>query len=435
MKVLWLCNQPLPAMCTHLGVESNYGGSWMVALSGELAKQPDLELTVISTRRKIAGRAKHREPNGVTHVVLPELLGRSEGILRRQELREQVSRVWPALAAESALQACAAEIAQLRPDVIHVFGTERFWGKIATLTSVPCVVHVQGILTAYQKFWWFQMPWWERLFHPEMWIKWLQFSAAAMKEREIYLINRRFFGRTDWDREELRKLNPWAAYLFMHEAIRPAFFAKRWLLAACRRRRLFSTSSPFLWKGGRMLIRAFAAVRRRHSDAELRVAGVDARHPIGRQLIRLARRLGVSDALRLLGQQSAESIVAEMQRSHVFFLASAIENSPNSLFEAQAVGMPVVATSAGGVPSYVADGRTGLLCPVGDHEAMAAQAERLFADDALTERISLAAREQARGFHHPELVAREQVRCYRELSAAGKITSIDAPLASGTFHS
>ncbi|MBI2513173.1 MAG: glycosyltransferase family 4 protein [Opitutae bacterium] len=431
MKVLWLCNQPLPAMCEHLGVPSNYGGSWMVALSGELAKLPDVELMVISTRRKIAERREHREPNGILHVVLPELVDSSAGLLRHHIVRQQISRVWPGLAAESALRACVAEIQRWMPDVIHIFGTERFWGEVAACTEVPCIVHIQGILTAYQKFWWFQMPWWERLQYPAFWIRWLQFSAAAKKEREVYLVNRRFFGRTDWDRERLRELNPWAEYVFMHEAIRPAFFVRCWRLAECKRFRLFSTSSPFLWKGGRTLLHAFALVRARHPEAELRVAGVNAGHPIGRQLVRLAKKLGVADGLHLLGQMDAAGIVAEMLRAHVFVLASAIENSPNSLFEAQAVGMPVVSTMAGGVSSYVEEARTGLLCPVGDSRTMAAQIVRLTGDDAIAQRIAAGARTQAHDCHHPVTVARRQLESYRRL-AERRIPPIAGAPASST---
>ena len=61
----------------------------------------------------------------------------------------------------------------------------------------------------------------------------------------------------------------------------------------------------------------------------------------------------------------------ELRRAHVFAISSYIENSPNSLCEAMQAGMPCVATYAGGIPSLVEDGRTGLLFPPGDAPLLA----------------------------------------------------------------
>jgi glycosyltransferase involved in cell wall biosynthesis len=61
-----------------------------------------------------------------------------------------------------------------------------------------------------------------------------------------------------------------------------------------------------------------------------------------------------------------------LSASDIFVLASDWEGHPLSVMEALAAGLPVVATSAGGVPELVADRVTGILVPPGDVRALAA---------------------------------------------------------------
>ena len=74
----------------------------------------------------------------------------------------------------------------------------------------------------------------------------------------------------------------------------------------------------------------------------------------------------------------------------LFVLPSLWEGFGIALVEAMALGVPVLACRAGGVPEIVTDGQTGLLVPPGDVDALAAGLWRLLSDDAL--RGSLAAK-------------------------------------------
>lgn len=84
----------------------------------------------------------------------------------------------------------------------------------------------------------------------------------------------------------------------------------------------------------------------------------------------------------------AERMVEQYRLANVFVCPSSIENSPNSLGEAQLIGCPVVASYVGGVPDMVENGRTGLLYRFEETEMLAAAICRIFGNDDLAKSLS-----------------------------------------------
>ncbi len=96
--------------------------------------------------------------------------------------------------------------------------------------------------------------------------------------------------------------------------------------------------------------------------------------------------------LRMLGFISNPAELADHYRAADLYLhATRADNSPIVVLEALACGTPVVASDVGGVPELVEPGRTGWLAPVGDAQALAAQAARLLLDADQRSRFSEAA--------------------------------------------
>jgi N-acetyl-alpha-D-glucosaminyl L-malate synthase BshA len=107
----------------------------------------------------------------------------------------------------------------------------------------------------------------------------------------------------------------------------------------------------------------------------------------------LARRLGVEDRVRFLGQRdSAESLLA---MADLFLLPTELESFGLSALEAMACGVPVIGTDAGGLPEVVCSGETGVLLPVGDVEAMARTALEILGDPDRRRAMGAAARRRA----------------------------------------
>src|SRR5258708_19667723 len=94
-------------------------------------------------------------------------------------------------------------------------------------------------------------------------------------------------------------------------------------------------------------------------------------------------------------------MVIQLSRAQVFAISSYIENSPNSLCEAMQVGLPCVATYAGGIPSLVEHEKTGLLFPTGEAPLLADAILRIFRNEDLAGRLGRAARTEASHPHSP----------------------------------
>jgi len=110
-----------------------------------------------------------------------------------------------------------------------------------------------------------------------------------------------------------------------------------------------------------------------------------------------ARGLGLDDALKLHGAVPVARLREELSRSDLLLQPSEVdpegrcEGVPNSILEAMAVGLPVVATQHGGIPEAVVDGETGVLVP--EHEPAAlARAVIGLADPARRQRLGAAGR-------------------------------------------
>jgi phenylacetate-CoA ligase len=85
----------------------------------------------------------------------------------------------------------------------------------------------------------------------------------------------------------------------------------------------------------------------------------------------------------------------------LFVSSSAVDNQPNTLLEASAVGLPIVATAVGGVPEMVHDGVDALLTPPDNPIALAEAILRILHEPGLAERLSQAAIANAQRFTWP----------------------------------
>ena len=96
-------------------------------------------------------------------------------------------------------------------------------------------------------------------------------------------------------------------------------------------------------------------------------------------------------AVRFEGHLSQAQVAHAIRRGRLFVLNSSYEGLPHIVLEAMAIGVPVVATAAGGTPETILDGRTGVLVPVGDTRALEQALAELLVDEMRRKDLAAAA--------------------------------------------
>ena len=105
----------------------------------------------------------------------------------------------------------------------------------------------------------------------------------------------------------------------------------------------------------------------------------------------------MADAVRFTGRLEIADMVRLYQSADVVLNPSRADNTPNSILEALACGVPVVSTNVGGVPFLVEHGRTAWLVPPDDTDAMAAAALHVLRDPVLQRELVESGLRLARG--------------------------------------
>ena len=160
-------------------------------------------------------------------------------------------------------------------------------------------------------------------------------------------------------------------------------------------------------KGTRYLIRAFAAVARRHPDCNLVIIGDG---PLRRPLHALTKTLQLERRVQFLGALPHAQVVAQMRGAAMLVLPSVhtitgrVEGLGMVLLEAAATGVPVVASRVGGIPEGVIDGHTGFLVPERDVDALSGRMSDLL--DQPETRLQMGV--QARAFVERQFELRRQ---------------------------
>ena len=127
----------------------------------------------------------------------------------------------------------------------------------------------------------------------------------------------------------------------------------------------------------------------------------------------LADDLGVADRIHWAGHR--RDVPALLPAFDLYIQPSLHEGMPNTILEAMAAGLPVVATAVGGTPEVVVDGVTGLLVPPRDSNALVEAMAMLLSDQNLRYRMGRAGQERVKGQFSLERMVRQTQALYERL--------------------
>ena len=141
-----------------------------------------------------------------------------------------------------------------------------------------------------------------------------------------------------------------------------------------------------------MAIKVLSEVRKTYPAVSLlMIGGCAGGEECFRQTLLLAESMGLSGAVEFTGKLTKNEWIARSVGCNIFINTTNADNTPVSVIEAMALGLPVVSTNVGGIPYVIADGDNGLLVEAGGVEAMAKSIVRITEDNALCARLSQAA--------------------------------------------
>ncbi len=126
-------------------------------------------------------------------------------------------------------------------------------------------------------------------------------------------------------------------------------------------------------------------------------------------------RLRLGGRVKMLGMR--RDVPQLLAAADAFLLTSVSEGIPVTVIEAMATGVPVVATSVGGLPELIEDGTSGLLAPRGDAKGLAAALGRLAHNDDLTAQLVSAGRRRAEQHFSERQMTTRYAEIYAEMLA------------------
>lgn len=330
------------------------------------------------------------------------------------------------------------------PDLVHIHGTEFDHGMalMQTTSSLKFVVSIQGLVSVCYRYYLAGLSLWDvitnitfrdlvrrdSLFQA----RW-KFHKRGLVEVDYIKKADAIVGRTDWDFSHVNAIRPGVPYYFCNECLRNEFYSDlAWDLQSCRSHSILLSQAGYPIKGFHQLIKAVALLVAEFPDIRIEIAGPNIAIAetwsqrlrlggYGRYIRRLLDRLDLWPHVRFLGPLGAIDMRNAYLRAHVFVCPSSIENSPNSLGEAQILGVPSVAAYCGGIPSMVESGESALLYPFEEYEMLADSLRQIFSNNGLATKLSLKGMQEAKRRHDRSKNTADMISIYRYVTGDIKL--------------
>jgi len=419
MRVLWFSYSASYPSFSQDGSNGYNGGGWIPSLLDELKQQEGIELGVCFT---MDGQPFKMEQDQVTYYPVPNHRKRwRDKVLDLVYYRcpERDAILWPHYE-----ERFRHVIDDFQPDIIEIFGSEVYLGLATFVATCPVVLHVQGILSLYIYTWFpprvsfrsYLLQDWKpkRIFQRfQLYVYW---QRSCYREQQILRYTKHVIGRTPWDEMATKMINPDRVYHYGGEILRSEFYEEYDRKIPERLTIVTTTSSP-LYKGFDNILNTAKVLKNTMGmDFEWLVFGNV--NPTFQEKFTGLKHDCLN--IRLMGVATADKLCEAISNATVYFQPSYIENSPNSLCEAQILGVPAVATNVGGTSSLIEEGKTGFLVPANDPYNAAYCIKKIAEDKELNLQIGIHSREVAFKRHNKQDIVKELIKTYEEIRLTSK---------------
>lgn len=328
----------------------------------------DVELVIVFADK--SGRLTVKKNGKVTYVPVSTRFSFAERVADRfswEPLKRKILRAAPAI------------VEQYKPDLIQVFGTEWPFGLMAECTDIPVVVHIQGSMIPYNNAYYppsYSLS--SQLLHLFPNVKkmfrvlcdYYKTKSRERIERQVWSSVKFYMGRTAWDSALAHVMHKDCVYFHVEEALRPCFLSKtkRWIPS--KTMKLISTGCSSFWKGPEMMLKTAKILKEMGLDFEWLVAGSMPAY-LKKYVERKEKTTFAQNNVKLIGFVDAESLIEKLVESTCYVHTAYVENSPNSICEAQVLGVPVVSTNVGGISTLLEGCENSIMVPANDPWQMA----------------------------------------------------------------
>jgi glycosyltransferase involved in cell wall biosynthesis len=409
LKVLWFTNTP--SLSADILEDNNVGGGWIKSLESEFQKISTIKLGIAFYH------SENLAPFKINDVDYFTIKNKHIGKLQKF-YRNILARIEP----DSDIVKFVKIIDDFQPDIIHVHGTENPFGEIIRLVDIPVVVSVQGNITVYEKKYFSGI---EKkysyiidsvksfILNKTFYTKYRRFKKMRVREQRILNNCEYVIGRTSWDKRISRILAPKSMYFHNDEVLRPAFYKNKWSPSGRTNIKVHVTTSGSFYKGLETILEAIYLIKNRlNMDIKCQIAGLDKDDMLIKIVRKKLDRYYPEENVVYLGKMKEDDLIKRMLDANIYVMPSHIENSPNSLCEAMVLGMPCIATHAGGASSLVNDGQNGIVIQDGDPWSMAGAIIELHSDIEKSTMYGINARKTALKRHYPTRIIKELVDIY-----------------------
>ena len=408
MKVLWFeVTEPSAYMSGGTPI-----GGWQDSLERIVRTLSDIELTIAFISEKYY---EIKVIDGITYIP----------INAKWSFFERWFRDYWDVYVEKMLPQTIQIVEKQKPDLIHIFGTEWPFGQIAAYTKVPVVIHIMGAIVPYNNA---KYPpgyamcqdvmrnmmcplkllrLWKEHRNSNNWEAW---------ERRTWKLVNNYMGRTQWDESLSRVLCPGRNYFHVEEALRSEFLSgeSKWHGPSDDKLRLVSTGCSTYWKGPDMVLKVARILSDSGVDFEWQVVGE--MDPLIKKTVEKHEGKGFEESnVHILGFKQPRELMQILCSSTMYVHTAYIENSPNSICEAQCLGVPVVSTNVGGIASLIRNFVDGILVAANDPWQMGDAIIELHKDKERMKSYSENSRSHALERHKDENIKKQLLDCYRKL--------------------
>lgn len=392
--ILWICNLIFPDIALKIGAPVSYAGGWLLGASNELKKHHNISLGILAPSDCV-DEITTLEHEGIQYIAMPK-----HDYVRSFEMVKK----------------------QMKPSIVHVFGTElpHAWDIFKVFKPSEVVISMQGIISECASYYCSDLPnfiikrkgIYELVTMDSLVKQKNNFRKRGIKETNVLKQAKYVIGRTDWDYAVVQSINPNITYMKCNETLRSSFYHTKWNISTIERYSIFISQGSYPIKGLHNAILGLAEIKKEFQKVKLYVAGENIlknsvpgkrwkMSSYARYIYDLINDNDLEGHVVFLGNLNENEMRERYLKAHVYLCSSVIENSPNSLGEAMLIGVPCVASWVGGIPTMLKHEEEGYLYQYNAVKMMSYYIKQVFKDDEKAKKLSYSARRHATITHDP----------------------------------